>query len=231
MILNIECGVFGDCIRNGDLVAIANVVEYLRKDNPNLKFHILMDGLSPAEYVRDFHRWMILNTDYFSAQPGTEKLNWKNINLWDFRDISGDLVKIPNKEKMQKKIVVCPLLDAPYNTYRNWPKPVFESILQQYNSEEYVDHEKIICHPTDIQVDGWKTSTDFLTNIYHIMTSETFVGGDTGTTHFAWVLDEGPKNLIYYNSSRGLMHTLPFYALRGKGQINTYWLDFEGSKF
>jgi ADP-heptose:LPS heptosyltransferase len=60
------------------------------------------------------------------------------------------------------------------------------------------------------------------------MSAETYIGGDTGTSHFAWALDKSPKNLIYYSSSRGLVHTLPFYALEGKGKIKSYWLDFEG---
>jgi ADP-heptose:LPS heptosyltransferase len=68
-------------------------------------------------------------------------------------------------------------------------------------------------------------------NINHIQTAEIFIGGDTGTTHFAFSLDRGPKDLIYYNSSRGLIHTLPFYLLEGKGKMATYWMDFEGTKF
>jgi hypothetical protein len=66
-------------------------------------------------------------------------------------------------------------------------------------------------------------------NYYHITTSEIFVGGDTGSSHFAWALDKGPKELLYYGSSRGLIHTLPFYLLQGKGKMSTYWLDCEGS--
>ena len=51
----------------------------------------------------------------------------------------------------------------------------------------------------------------------------------TGSSHFAWSLDKGPKQLLYYGSSRGLIHTLPFYLLQGKGKMSTYWLDCEGS--
>jgi hypothetical protein len=68
-------------------------------------------------------------------------------------------------------------------------------------------------------------------NYYHITTAEVFVGGDTGSSHFAWALDRGPKDLLYYGSSRGLIHTLPFYLMEGKGKMTTYWLDFEGTKW
>ena len=95
MILNIKKGVFGDCIRNGDLIAVANVVEYLRKNVPDLKFYIHSDAMAQAEYNRQFYSWMIKNTDYFSDIPGEKDLNWSRVNLWDFRDIAGDLVKIP----------------------------------------------------------------------------------------------------------------------------------------
>jgi ADP-heptose:LPS heptosyltransferase len=134
--------------------------------------------------------------------------------------------------EMKKKIVVFPLFDAPYNTYRNWPNILFEDILDKYSTNEYDDYEKIIClkdrHGRP-DYKKWKYSHDFMDNVHHIQEAEIFVGGDTGTSHFAWALDRGPKELIYYNSSRGLVHTLPFYLTQGKGMIHTYWMDFEGT--
>jgi ADP-heptose:LPS heptosyltransferase len=79
--------------------------------------------------------------------------------------------------------------------------------------------------------EGWRYSTNFVQNYYHITTAEVFVGGDTGSSHFAWALNRGPKDMLYYNSSRGLIHTLPFYLLQGKGRMTNYWLDFEGTKW
>ena len=61
------------------------------------------------------------------------------------------------------------------------------------------------------------------------MDAEIFIGGDTGTTHFAFSLDRAPKELLYYGSSRALVHTLPFHLLNGKGRMSNYWLDFEGT--
>jgi len=232
MILNIVKGLFGDTLRNGDLVAVGNVLEYLRirDKNPELKFYMKPDTLSPASYVQQFFFWLTENTDWFSLTPGDKFLDWKHCNVWDFRDISGDLVKIVNYRSVEKKVVIFPVLDAPYNAWRNWPQEVFQQIVNEYGGEKYKDYRKIICITPNIKisVNGWEISTDFMTNIDHILTADTYVGGDTGTSHFAWALDRSPPNLVYWSSSRGLVHTLPFYSLRGKGQINSYWLNFEG---
>jgi hypothetical protein len=233
MIINIEPGTFGT-IRNGDLIAICNVVEHLRKinNNPKIRFHMKPGSISNEKYVQDFHSFLIAITDYFSAFEGTESLPWRKVNVWDFRDISGDLVKIPNVLPMQKKIVIFPLFDAPYNQWRNWPRELLKNLIEKYSTEEYKDYIKIICSREPAYYgEEWINSTDFMANIQHIMEAEIFIGGDTGTTHFAFALDKGPKELLYYGSSRALVHTLPFYLLEGKGKMSTYWLDFEGSKW
>lgn len=232
-ILNIHKGCFGDCIRNGDLIAVGNVVEHLRKVNnqPHIKFHMMPGAISSEEYCQMFFEFLKKQTDWFSEQQSQDSLQWERVNLWDFRDISGDLVTIPNTSEMKKKIVIFPLTDAPYNTYRNWPKNLLDHLVQKYSTEEYKSYTKIICTKDTIFKEGWYSSTDFMSNIYHIMDAEIFVGGDTGTTHFAFSLDRGPKNMLYYNSSRALVHTLPFYLMEGKGKMSNYWLDFEGTKF
>ena len=189
-------------------------------------------SISGEKYVQDFHSFLLGITDYFSAFEGTESLPWRKVNVWDFRDISGDLVKIPNFLPMQKKIVIFPLFDAPYNTWRNWPKNLLPHLIEKYNAEEYKNYTKIICTKEPAYFgEEWVNSTNFMDNIRHIMEAEIFVGGDTGTTHFAFALDRPPKDLLYYGSSRALVHTLPFYLLQGKGQMTNYWLDFEGSKW
>ena len=229
-IINIEPGTFGN-IRNGDLIGVCNVVEHLRKtnNNPEIRFHMKPGSMSNEKYVQDFHSFLISYTDYFSAFEGTESLPWRRVNIWDFRDISGDLVKIPNVLPMKKKIVIFPLTDAPYNQWRNWPPHLLNALIQKYSSEEFDDYEKFICSKNTINIDGWTNSTNFLENIQHIMTAEIFIGGDTGTTHFAFALDRAPKELLYYGSSRALVHTLPFHLLNGKGRMSNYWLDFEGT--
>jgi hypothetical protein len=236
MIINIEPGTFGT-IRNGDMIAVGNVLEHIRKTNNNstIQFHLKPGNVSGDTHCQTFYEIMLKMTNYFSKEEGTESLPWRKVNVWDFRDISGDLVKIPNDAQMEKKIVIFPLFDAPYNTYRNWPKELLPHLVEKYSAEEYKNYEKIICkkgEPTEgCPFEGWRYSTNFVQNYYHITTSEIFIGGDTGSSHFAWALDKGPKDMIYYNSSRGLIHTLPFYLLQGKGRMTNYWLDFEGTKW
>lgn len=234
MILNVNLGDFGGPLRNGDLLAVCNAVEFLRqKDSEHIMFHMKHASISQEEYVRKMYEFLLNNTDFFSTEPGTEDLKWKRINLWDFRAISGDLATIKNKEKTQKKIVVCPLFDAPYNTYRNWPQNFFHTLIEEYDKNKYSDYEKIICinKPLDYQFRGWRYSTDFLENLYHIQTAEYFIGAETGTSIFASLLDPAPPNLIYYYSGRGLIHTTPFHIFKGKGEMRNYWLDFEGSSW
>jgi hypothetical protein len=233
VIINIEPGTFGGRLRMGDLVGVCNVVEYIRKSNNNntIRFNVKLDGISEDGYCRSFYFFLMEQTNYFTTDEGRESLPWRNVNLWDFRDISGDLVKIPNTHEMKKKIVIFPLFDAPYNTYRNWPNYIFEDLIKQYNREEYKDYEKVICSKIKYNIDGWHSSDSIIANLIHIMEAEIFIGGDTGTTHFAFALDRSPKTMLYYNSSRALVHTLPFYLMEGKGKMTSYWLDFEGTKW
>jgi hypothetical protein len=239
VIINIEPGTFGGPLRNGDLLGVCNVVEHIRKvnGNPYIRFYLKTEAVSTERYVQDFHTFLLFETNYFSSHPGQETLPWRNVNVWDFRDICGDMVKVPNKKEMEKKIAIFPLFDATYNTYRNWPPKLLETICKKYSATEYDDYEKLICvgkypfgHEELISA-HFKYSFDFMENINHIQTAEIFVGGDTGTTHFAFSLDRGPKDMLYYNSSRALVHTLPFYLLEGKGKMATYWLDFERTQF
>jgi len=231
MIYNIRPGTFGGPLKNGDLIGVCNVIEHLRRvqNDPLLQFHLLDNAISEMLYTKQLFQFLLDNTNYFSKEQGDTILPWQRVNVWDYRDISGDLVKIQNDKEMKKKIVVFPLFDAPYNQYRNWDPKLLDFIFSLYAGSEYDEYEKIICHKNEMSYSskGWIYSTDFIDNINHIMDAEIFIGGDTGTSHFASALDRAPKNLIYYCSSRGLVHTLPFYLLKGKGELRTYWLDFE----
>jgi ADP-heptose:LPS heptosyltransferase len=203
------------------------------KNNPGIQFYMGEGTVIPDEYCQQFFQFLCKQTDCFSLVPGKQELPWKNVNLWDYRDICGDVVKIYNDKEMKKKIVVFPIYDALYHVYRNWPMELFHKVLA-HCSAQYPDHEKIVCVKdipdprAGINLHDFKLSTDFMTNIKHIMDAEIFIGGDTGVSHFAAALDRGPKELVYYYSSRGMLHTTPFYALQGKGILNTYWLDCEG---
>ena len=229
-IINIEPDTFGGPLRNGDMLGVANVVEHLRNSNkdPNIKFYIESHGINPAEYNKQFYEFLLEKTNYFTTIPGKQSLTWRKVNVWDFRDVCGDLVKIKNTHTKEKKIVISPLFDAPYNQYRNWPTELFLQLVKQYDN---FDGEKIIVNAKPFNIVGWKDSVDFKESLKHIMTAEIYIGGDTGLSHFVGALDQGPEP-IYYYSSRGLLHTTPLYWMtEKKGTMKTYWLDFEGTKW
>lgn len=229
MIIDIEPSTFGGPLRNGDMIGLCNVIQHLRKSHGEIKFYMKNGTISQEDYCINFFEFLKTKTDLFSEVPSGNSLSWRNVNIWDYRAISGDVVSIDNNHIMKKKIVIFPLFDAPYNIYRNWPKPVFENIIQEYNSPEYSDYEKIICHKTPLGISGYTDSCDFIDNINHIMDSEIFVGGETGTSVYASSLNRPPKELIYYFSNRALIHTTPFYLFEGKGKMKNYWLDYEGT--
>ena len=234
MIYNVPLNAFGPLgTRNGDLIAICNIVEWMRKrdNNPSIQFY-LPHVLNKDDYIHKFYDFLCNNTDYLSITRGDKTLPFHNIGVWDFRDIIGDNVIIKNNRKQEKKIVIFPVYDAQYNVQRNWSIEVLNGIMDDCK-KQYPNHEKYICAKEQppaglINTDEFKVSTDFITNIEHIMSSEVFYGGDTGVSHFASVLDKGPE-LNYIYSSRCLIHTLPFYFLsERKGNLKTYWLDFVG---
>jgi hypothetical protein len=226
-IINIPLGAFGGPLRAGDMIAVCNVIEHFRREVPDLKFHIFQDAMQDSEHCKLLYQFLLHNTDYFSEEVGDELMSWKDMNAWDLRGIYGDLVKIPNKLTQQKKIVIIPVFDAMYNTYRNWPTKLMDVVLQNYSTEQFSDYEKIICHSNTIsvQAEGWKSSTDYNENLNHVMTSEIYVGGDTGMSHFVGALENGPSQIAYLYSTVGLLHTTPFYLFHGKGRMNMFWQE------
>lgn len=235
MIYNVPVDAFGPLgTRNGDLIAICNIVEWMRKEknDPSIQFYI-PHVYGKEEYIDKFYSFLCGKTDYLTKTRGQRLLEFHNIGVWDFRDIIGDHVVIKNDHVQQKKVVVFPVYDAQYNVQRNWSIEIMDTILNECR-EKYPNHQKIIC-AKDIPPEGlfdstdFKISTDFMSNIGHIMDAEVFYGGDTGVSHFASVLDKGPE-LHYIYSSRCLIHTLPFYFLsERKGNLRTFWLDFHGN--
>ena len=187
-------------------------------------------------YHQQFYDYLCEQWDYFSKTPGPKEnfLPYEHIMLWDFRDNIGDVVSIPNDREMKKKLVVFPIFDAQYNTLRNWSKELFGSILQ-FAEQQYPDHEKIVCIREGLilqdTIGSFKVSTDFITNVEHIRDCEVFVGGDTGSSHFASALDRGPEKLVYFYSCRSMVHTLPFHSLKGKGMLNTYSTHYDMDLF
>lgn len=235
MIYNVPVDAFGPLgTRNGDLIAICNIIEWMRKEknDPSIQFFLGPGVLNTEMYILKFHAFLLQTTDYFTIAPGKQTLEFHNIGVWDFRDIIGDHVRITNTRTKEDKVVVFPVYDAQYNVQRNWSMEIMNVVLDEVRTK-YPNHRKIIC-AKDIppqglfDYTGFEISTDFLENIEHIMESSVFYGGDTGVSHFASALDKGPE-LNYIYSSRCLIHTLPFHFLsERKGNLRTYWMDFVG---
>lgn len=229
VIFNIGKQTFNDNgIRNGDMIAIINVIQWMRQRHQlsSIKFYLDPKIIVNKPYNKQFYKYLLATTDFFSAVPGNEILPYEQIMLWDFRDNIGDVVRIANDKPIQNKVAVFPIFDAEYNTMRNWPLWLYDDILK-FVSNKLPDHERIVCALTtpaeiDIAKYGFTLSTDFMTNINHITDCDVFVGGDTGTSHFASALDRGPRELVYFYSCRSMIHTLPFHLFGGKGTINTY---------
>jgi hypothetical protein len=243
MIINITPNTFGPYgIRNGDMIAIINVLQWLRQkhNNPDIKFwmppnYIIKD----TGYHEQFFDYLNTHWDFFSPHPNPERnfLPYEHIMLWDFRDNIGDIIQIPNGLTTQKKVVICPVLDAKYNTMRNWPEWIMAEVVNKVNT--YKGYEKIICVHESLKKQvmkyGLEVSTDFETNLNHIRTAEVFVGGDTGTSHFASALKDGPNELVYLYSARSVMHSLPFHSVFShvgrKGTIVTYSTQYKMELF
>lgn len=217
-------------IRMGDLIAVINVIQAMRdkEKNNDIRFFIGPGVLNKSDHVFEFYEFFLNNYDFFSRFPGTIDLPMKNVHLWDYRDVIGDVVKIANTRERKRKVVIAPVYDAQYNTDRNWTKQEFYDIVN-----EYVDanpNTEVVIAAKE-QIDNLKTSTNLLTNIKHIMECDVFIGGDTGTSHFAASLSPGPNELHYYYPSRAMMHTLPFHSMSGHGTIHKLYRNYEGSTF
>lgn len=220
MIINIRRGVFGDMMRNGDILGACNVLEYFRllNKNPEIKFFLEDDCYQNSDYTIKFLQFIKEHTNYFSEIRGVENLNRDDINVWDYRSVAGDLVKIDNSSYDKDKIVcIFPIFDAPYNLYRNWSVNLTHHILQKYISK-YPEY-KIIMGVSDklkefveSEFAGYNIifSYDLIDNLKYICQCEVFVGGDTGTSHFAGSLTNPAKNDYYY-ASEEWFHTFPLH--------------------
>lgn len=240
LIINITPETFGNFgIRNGDMIAIINVLQYLRKkhNNPNIKFYMPNNYvIQDTGYHQRFFDYLCEQWDFFSKEPNSQnvQLPYEHIMLWDFRDNIGDVVTMSNNREMKKKVVIFPVLDAQYNTMRNWPPWLFLNIIE-HCCRNYPDHEKITCVREgildNVPLGDFIISTDLITNVEHIRDCEVFVGGDTGSSHFASALDRGPKELVYFYPARGMTHVLPFHIHSGKGLLNTYSTQYDMNLF
>jgi len=227
-------------LRMGDLIAVCNFLEWIRSQHThvNLKdvqMYIPDKVVFPSEHCLQFRDWLVNNTDYVTpyAQPndlvelsiiaGTDQTYPSMYNLWNIRqDVITqkqnvfhipDAVKLPRLFEKRKKIVIQPLFDAPYNANRNWSMSLFEDILVDHAFRgALADYEIVVITREHIinEMVGIKESYDFETNLRHVQEAEIFIGGDTGFSHFAASLVDGPKCEFWYpKTTYGT--TNPFY--------------------
>lgn len=223
---------FDGYLKMGDTVAVLNIIQCIRNinNNPNIKFYIPDSEMYKYDYVLQFKRFLEKTTDYFSDVKGQVDMVTL-IEPWSYRVFLGESLEINNPEPQQKKICLFPLLDANYNQERNWPRVVLEELIQKYSNPIYENYQKIICIKdetflNEYDIQNFEVSTDFYTNLQHILTCSDFVGGDTGASHFASVLTD-IKNLTYFynkgfHGSWRSEFTAPFYIRKGKGTMVFY---------
>ena len=215
MIINIQQKDFGGRIRSGDILGICNLLEHLRitDNSKDIKFYLSDDAIQESSDVKFSREFLKEHTDYFSDVPGDQYFQFERFNIWDYRSVSGDLVKVDNS-KYDKEDTICifPLFDAPYNIYRNWNESLTNTLIDYYKTN--FKEKIIICAHEDQKTfiettfPGLEYSYDYGQNVKHLISCKYFSGGDTGTSHLAASLINRPKCLFLY-SAEGLFHSFP----------------------
>lgn len=221
------------------MIAMLNIFSYKRKEynDPSIKFHLPDSAIfgnehSSYEYIRKFKKVLEKYTDFFSSTEGTEHLNgaWE---IWSFREKNGEHITIENPIPIVKKVCIFPVLSVEYNPQRVWPNEILNNIIEEYSSKEYHYYKKIIGIDAvnvpllkDVDIKSFRLSTNFNDNINHILSCSHYIGGDTGLSHFASVLNDEKKLHYYY--CKGLHgtwrseFTAPFHLGLGKGTFHLY---------
>lgn len=234
--VNIDETTFQGGFKMGDLISVLNVVCDIRRKNPTslIKFHLAESSIQKRDYVRFFLEFLMSRTDYFDESPGEISLVPYG-NLWDYRKREGECLKIPNPESIEKKLCLFPLVDAEYDPQRNWPPSVLQRIIDEYSTAEYSEYSRILCIkklPDGIDLNGFVLSTDFSDNLQHILDCEYFIGGATGLSLLASVLDNPNRKLVYYyndgmHGSWPSLFTAPFYFKSDNSEMRLYDFDKE----
>jgi hypothetical protein len=221
MIFNInECS-FGGKMKMGDMIASFNILEFIREKyfSNDIKYYLPNNVIQDRDHVRKFRDFLINNSNYISNIPGEIDFPFGPYEIWSFREQQGERVWIDIPRNNEKIISIFPLIDAEYNTERNWPNDLFQDVLNYYKN--YNDYEKVICVlgdiPKDIDYTNYKISNDFMINIDYAVKCKYYVGGDTGFSHFVSSLKQEDKvcKYLYANGQHGGWRsefTAPFYV-------------------
>lgn len=218
MIINVSENNFGGKLRNGDILGVCNILEYLRikENNSNIKIFLSDNCIEQKVFGKKFKDFLVSHTDYFSDIPGELYFNFNGLNIWDYRSVTGDSIKVDNSKYKKKDVVaIFPLFDAQYNTYRNWNIELANHIIQKY-SNDYPNYEIYICisenleeYYSKLNLGRAKLSFDYNDNLIHICESKVFVGGATGTSLLSSALTD-PADNNYYYFVRDIFATFPF---------------------
>ncbi len=232
VVVNVQLGQFGGPLRNGDMIALLNVVEHLRQlSGLRVKIFLASHVIFETKFNHEFKEFLIQTTDYVSPHAGNYQFDCNGINLWDYRCASRDLITIKNLDSIQRKICFFPVFDATYIAHKNWPIEHIQNVIEEYSSSLYKEYEKVFCavgKPETLDLREFNLSVGFKENLSHIMTCEIFIGGDTGTSHFASVLRPGPLQKIYYYATGSAVHTVPFHLSDGHSELRLMWWDNYG---
>lgn len=239
--INVYPRLFGGPLRAGDLLGSCNFLEHIRLNvnDPHLQLYIPNESVFQSEHCILMRNWLERNTDYVTTRPieiiemgvtpGTDPTYTNMYNIWNIRNTLHqnvftieDRIKIHNKRKAIPKIVICPLMDAPYNTYRNWSLELLQKIVNDFSLQYREPKQRIICSKEVIHglnINEFVYSHDFEINLEHILECETFVGGETWSSLFASALDPAPRYMNFYFSKDYYGTTYPFH---NKGVMNYY---------
>lgn len=226
--------IFGGPLRAGDIIASANFLEFIRVGHyqgENIRLYIPHESVYPQTHCLDMYLELLNSTDYIALYPdellelhvipGTDPTYSDMYNIWNIRQdvliprqdmfTIPDAVVIPNHEiRVDKKVVIAPLLDAPYNNERNWSPKYTQELLNYYCFSSYLEVIIATKEPIDFDIGHAKYSHNYPETLQHIKTCGLFHGGDTGLSHYASALQHGPRCRFHY-SKNTYGTTNPFY--------------------
>ena len=206
---------FGN-IKLGDFIAIMYLNEALRQDyKKDFRFIASYNLIESIENMANyFPERFLLNGNRLNRYT---QLPYSG-NIWAYADyiyrFTDVRLYMKNKFKEQfkkNKVVINPLFNSPYHKDRNWSEKTFNNLINFFVNNNYEvviigENKHVEKHidnhsPRNVR----RMYNSFENSIREICTSEIYVGGDTGFTHFAAVTAFAPQKIvaIYGDDSNG----------------------------
>jgi hypothetical protein len=230
MIFNITKDTFGGKMKMGDIIASLNILEFLKEErSENIKYYLPDEVIQDKDHVRKFRDFLIIHSNYISEFPGDTIFPYGPYEIWSFREFNGEKVFIKPSLPIENYICIFPLIDATYNTERNWSHKLLQSVIDEY--DVYENYHKVICiHgdiPENINTRNFIISKDFNDNINYAIRCKYYIGGDTGFSHFVSTLKSEEKycKYLYSKGQHGGWRsefTCPFYINENNNKLEFY---------